>query len=99
MCVKWGKVNSAFLMFEMEYVKVGYYHHNCLLYYVDDLSYELTLCPGCYNDINIWIMLFSYSDFLLYCTNMNYIMLHHYVQITITITITITNNLFRHMVQ
>ena len=35
----------------MEYDKVGYCHQNYLLYNVDDLSYELTLCKsGCYID-------------------------------------------------
>ena len=32
MCVKWGKVNSRTLMFQMEYAKVGYCHQNYLLY-------------------------------------------------------------------
>ena len=35
----------------MEYDKVGYCHQSYLLYNVDDLSYEITLCKsGCYID-------------------------------------------------
>ena len=51
MCVKWGKVNSAYLNVSNGVRQGWVLSPKLFAMYVDDLSYEPTLCKsGCYID-------------------------------------------------
>ena len=51
MCVKWGKVNSAYFNVTNGVRKGGILSPKLFAIYADDLSHELTLCKsGCYID-------------------------------------------------
>ena len=51
MCVKWDKVNSAYFNVSNGVRQGGILSSKLFAIYVDDLSYELTLCKsGCYID-------------------------------------------------
>ena len=51
MCLKWGKVNSAYFNVSNGVRQGGILSPKLFAIYVDDLSHELTLCKsGCYID-------------------------------------------------
>ena len=51
MCVKWGKVNSAYFNVSNGVRQGGILSPKLFAIYVDDLSHELTLCKSvCYID-------------------------------------------------
>ena len=63
MCVKWGKVNSAYFNVSNGVRQGGILSPKLFaIYYVDDLSRELTLCKsGCYIDHMLCTQMISVS--------------------------------------